>query len=88
MPSHHDCPHGKACVFHPEHIPGMKVHGAPFGWTVVKNNQNHRSKAFLVYKRDCPPDAAHFAADLAPFTFPTKAEAIRQGKLGNYAYKR
>lgn len=59
---------------------------AEFGWTVVARggdpNQVH------VYKRDCPADAAHWCADLAPFTFATKVQAVDAGKSGHYAYKR
>jgi hypothetical protein len=57
---------------------------APYGWTVIRRDS--ASCGFFTYKRDCPADAAHYAADLAPFTFPTRAEAIAQGKLGNFAY--
>lgn len=59
---------------------------AKFGWTVIRKDS--AKQGFIVYKRDTPADAAHFAADLAPFTFPTHVEATRQGTLGNYAYKR
>jgi hypothetical protein len=62
----------------------MTIH-APFGWTVIRRDS--AACGFFVYKRDCPADAAHHAADLAPFTHPTKAAAIAQGKLGNVAYK-
>ena len=56
-----------------------------YGWTVIKRTS--AKCGFFVYKRTCPSDAANFCADLAPFTFPTKAKAIEQGKLGNFAYK-
>lgn len=56
-----------------------------YGWTVIRRDS--ATCGFHVYKRDCPADYDHYAADLAPFTFPTKAEAIAQGRLGNYAYK-
>lgn len=59
---------------------------APFGWTVVHKPGTPKG-AFFVYKRDCPADAAHFAADLAPFTHPTKAAATAAGERGEYAYK-
>jgi hypothetical protein len=58
---------------------------APFGWTVIRRLSV--KCGFHVYKRDCPPDAAHFAADLAPFTHPTKVEAVAAGKRGDFAYK-
>jgi hypothetical protein len=58
---------------------------APYGWTVIRRDE--AACGFITYKRDCPADAAHFAADLAPFTHPTRAQAIEAGKLGNYAYK-
>ena len=64
---------------------------APFGWTVVARGGGRTNPAedeIYVYKRDCPADAAHFAADLAPFTHDTKALAIAAGKRGEYAYKR
>ncbi len=57
---------------------------ASFGWTVILASGGD----IIVYKRDTPPDEAHYAADLAPFTFPTKAAAIAAGKRGYYAYKR
>lgn len=63
---------------------------APYGWTVVKAGiQNNRLPrcAFRVYKRDCPADAAHFAADLAQFTHTTAKLARQAGKRGDYAYK-
>lgn len=66
---------------------------APYGWTVVRNNElrakNDTSSQcpFIVYKRDCPATKEHFAADLAPFTHPTKAAATKAGEAGNYAYK-
>lgn len=59
---------------------------APFGWTVIRRDS--AKCGFFVYKADGPRDEAHFTADLAPFTFPTKGEATTQGKLGNFAYKR
>lgn len=58
---------------------------APFGWTVIRRDT--AKCGFVTYKRDCPADAAHFTADLAPFTFPTRAEAMEQGRIGNYAYR-
>lgn len=58
---------------------------ADFGWTVIA--RSYTEKGFHVYKRDCPADAAHLAADLAPFTHPTKAEAVAAGERGEYAYK-
>lgn len=58
---------------------------APYGWTVVRKGGTN---TVITYKRDCPADAAHFAADLAPFTHPTKALAVAAGKRGEYAYKR
>ena len=61
------------------------MNNAPFGWTVI--HCTSARPGFFVYKRDCPADAQHYAADLAPFTFPTKAEATRQGAAGNCAYK-
>lgn len=59
---------------------------AKFGWTVVRDMSERR--AFIVYPRDCPADAEHYAADLAPFTHPSKAKAVEAGKRGEYAYKR
>jgi hypothetical protein len=61
----------------------MEEH-APFGWTVCRKGGTDK---IIVYKRDTPADAEHFAADLAPFTFPTKREAVESGKQGHYAYK-
>ncbi len=58
---------------------------AQFGWTVVLRPGTQKP---FVYKRDCPADAAHFAADLAPFTHPTEAAAVAAGRLGDYAYKK
>ncbi len=55
-----------------------------FGWTVILASGGD----IIVYKRDTPADKANYAADLAPFTFPTKAEAIAAGKRGHYAYRR
>jgi hypothetical protein len=60
-------------------------HPAFFGWTVIRRDSEQCG--FYVYKRHCPADEEHFAADLAPFTHNTRGEAIAQGKLGNYAYK-
>ena len=57
---------------------------APFGWTVVLSGCGK----VIAYKRDCPADAAHHAADLAPFTHPTKVKAVTAGKAGHYAYAR
>jgi phosphoglycerol transferase MdoB-like AlkP superfamily enzyme len=59
---------------------------APFGWTVVAKGGDPNK--VVAYKRDCPADEAHHAADLAPFTFPTKKEAVTSGANGHYAYKR
>jgi hypothetical protein len=56
-----------------------------FGWTVVRQGGTDN---VVVYKRDYPADAAHFAADLAPFTHPTKVAAVAAGKRGEFAYKR
>ena len=56
---------------------------APFGWTVFRAGTGE----ILVYKRDCPADAEHFAADLAPFTFQTREQAEEAGRQGYYAYK-
>lgn len=58
---------------------------APFGYTVIRCDS--AKCGFFVYKRDVPADAAHHTTDLAPFTFPTKAQATTQGRLGNFAYK-
>lgn len=57
-----------------------------FGWTVIRKDS--KKQGFLVYKQDHPTDEANFAADLAPFTHPTRSAAIAAGKAGNYAYKR
>lgn len=57
---------------------------APFGWTVVARGGDPND--VHVYERDCP--ATGLAADLAPFTHPTRAEAVEAGKRGEYAYKR
>jgi hypothetical protein len=56
-----------------------------FGYTVIRRDS--AKCGFFVYKRTTPADAAHFAADLAPFTHPTKRAAIQAGKAGNFAYK-
>jgi hypothetical protein len=64
---------------------------ALFGWTVVARGggrENPAEDIIYVYPRDCPTDAAHHAADLAPFTHPSKAKAVAAGKRGEYAYKR
>jgi hypothetical protein len=61
----------------------MEEH-APFGWTVCRRGGTDK---IIVYKRDTPADAEHYAEDLAPFTFPTKREAVESGKQGHYAYK-
>jgi hypothetical protein len=58
---------------------------APFGWTVIRRDSS--PCGFITYKRDCPADQAHYAADLAPFTHTTRQEAIEAGKRGEYAYK-
>lgn len=58
---------------------------AQFGWTVIRRDD--APGGFHVYKRKSPADEAHYAADLAPFTFSTRKEANEQGKLGNFAYK-
>lgn len=57
---------------------------APFGWTVFFSSARW---GIRVYKRDCPADAEHFAADLAPFTFQTREQAEEAGRQGYYAYK-
>ncbi len=57
-----------------------------FGWTVIAKGGD--PKKIHVYKRDVPADAAHFAADLAPFTHPSEAKARAAGARGEYAYKR
>jgi hypothetical protein len=54
---------------------------APYGWTVVARGGDRK---VIVYKRDCPATAAHFAADLAPFTHDTKREAVAAGKRGEF----
>jgi hypothetical protein len=59
---------------------------ASFGWTVVHKPGTPKG-AFHVYKRDCPADEKHHAADLAPFTHSSEAKAREAGKAGNYAYK-
>lgn len=65
----------------------MAVALALYGWTVVRSRVQHKTKrAFFVYKRDCPADAAHHAADLAPFTHTSKAKAVAAGKAGHFAY--
>lgn len=64
----------------------MNNTSAPFGWTVVHKPGTPNGK-FHVYKRDCPADAAHFAADLAAFTHSSKKAATEAGKRGEYAYK-
>jgi hypothetical protein len=61
---------------------------AEFGWTVIRKGGTGIPGVPLrihVYKRDCP--AMGMAADLLPFTHPTKAAAIAAGKRGEYAYK-
>lgn len=61
---------------------------APFGWTVVRDMRAPvDSGRFKVYKRDCPADKEHFAADLAPFTHDTARQAREAGQRGEYAYK-
>jgi hypothetical protein len=62
---------------------------AQWGWTVVRRPISPGDTCKLpyrVYKRDCPATGA--AADLAPFTHPTRKAAIEAGKRGEYAYKR
>ncbi len=59
---------------------------APFGWTVVARGGDPND--LFVYKRTCPADAAHFTADLAPFTHPSEAKARAAGKRGEFAYKK
>jgi len=54
---------------------------AEFGWTICRRCGN----PYHVYKRDCPADAGHFAADLAPFTFPTRKMAEDKAKSLNEA---
>jgi hypothetical protein len=64
---------------------------ALYGWTVIAKGGGREERVednIYVYKRDCPADAKHMAADLAPFTHATKALAIAAGKRGEYAYKR
>ena len=68
---------------------------APYGWTVVRKHVlKSRAKdapeveSFTVYKRDCPADEKHFAADLAAFTYPTRKDAVAAGERGEYAYRR
>jgi len=58
---------------------------APFGWTVIRRDS--AKCGFFVYKAPHPRNEAHHSADLAPFTFPTKAEAYDAGKRGIFAYK-
>ena len=58
---------------------------AQFGWTVIRKPGTLDQT--IVYKRDCPADTEHFAADLAPFTHHTKYAAVEAGKRGEYAYK-
>jgi len=63
---------------------------APFGWTVIAlggGSHDVSQDRVITYKRDCPADKAHYAADLAPFTYPTRREAMAAGKGGHYAYK-
>src|SRR5580692_171125 len=57
---------------------------APFGWTVIRRDS--APCGFITYKRDCPADTEHFAADLAPFTHKTRVEAQEAGKRGQFAY--
>lgn len=62
---------------------------ASFGWTVIRDTSaDVASGKFKVYKRDVPADAAHHAADLAPFTHPSEMKARAAGKRGEFAYKR
>lgn len=56
----------------------------PYGWTAIRRDSK---RGFHVYKRDCPADAAHHAADLAPFTHKTRAAAVAAAKAGSFAYK-
>lgn len=60
---------------------------AEHGWTVIRDTNGRFPGEFLVYKRDCPADAEHYAADLAPFTHPTQAAATAAGKRGEFAYR-
>ena len=60
----------------------MPNNQAPFGWTVIRRDSEPRG--FFVYKREVP---GHYAADLAPFTFSTYAEAVASGLRGEFAYK-
>lgn len=53
---------------------------APFGWTIVRSGGY---RPYHVYKRDCPPDAAHWCADLAKDTFPSRASAMAEAKRRN-----
>lgn len=67
-------------------VPGISKSSAdthaPFGWTVIRTESG-----FRVYKRDIPATAEHFAADLAPFTHPTRKAALEAGRRGHYAYR-
>jgi hypothetical protein len=65
---------------------------AKFGWTVIRatfirDRLVGRQRPFIVYQRDCPADAEHHAADLAPFTHPSRAKAVAAGERGEFAYK-
>lgn len=55
---------------------------APYGWTTYWRNGKCR-----FYKRDCPVTQEYFAADLAPYTFPTRREAQAHAQLGIGAYQ-
>jgi hypothetical protein len=63
----------------------MSLERFPFGWTVIR--RDNVPCGFFVYKRDCPADAAHHAADLAPFTHTTRQLAVQAGERGEFAYK-
>jgi hypothetical protein len=56
-----------------------------FGYTVIRRDS--AKCGFFIYKRSNPADEAHYAADLAPFTFATKAEAKASGESGVFAYR-
>lgn len=58
---------------------------APFGWTVIRRDT--APCGFHVYKRGCPADKEHFAADLAPFTHTTRKLAVQAGERGEFAYQ-
>lgn len=63
-----------------------KIHAGDNGWTVVRNNSHNARLPYKVYLRDCPADAAHFSADLAPFTHKSERLARLAGAAGHMAY--